>query len=148
MSAKLLKYTLVYFIQGEITKRIKIGQTNCTVEERMRRLQTGSPDKLVLLGGYLGFEYSEIKLHNMFGQFRLHGEWFSPEKEITDFIKNKCLLNTTALYYVYHEIEKGNMSYEEALALGEEELCRRSDEQFLEILEKMYTNNGRNILTK
>jgi hypothetical protein len=114
----------------------------------MQKLQACSPDMLVFLGGYLGFEFSEIKLHNMFKQSRLHGEWFSPAKEITDFIENYCLSNPTSLYYAHHEIEKGRMSYEEALALGNEELCKRSDVQFLGIVEKMYTKNGRNILAK
>jgi hypothetical protein len=148
MSRKILKHTLVYFIQGEITKRIKIGQTNCMVEERMRRLQACSPDNLILLGAYLGFEYSEIKLHNMFERFRLHGEWFSPANEITDFISKNCLSNTTAIYHAYQEIEKGNLSYKEALALGEEKLCKLSNDQYLNIVDRMYTYNGKNILNQ
>jgi len=141
MTQKILKHTLIYFIQGKVTKLVKIGQTNCPLEDRMRALQTGSPDVLEFLGGYLGFKYSEIQLHEMFKDIRQHGEWFLPSKELTSFIKEHCLSKTTSLYYAHQKITQNEMNYEEALALGGNELCRRSNSEFLEIVDNMFSKD-------
>lgn len=73
---------IIYFIQGEITQLIKIGRTKRIVEDRKLDLETGSPDKLNILG--LTFEpfFNESELHTKFSNSRKHGEWFYPSEEI------------------------------------------------------------------
>lgn len=77
----------VYFIQGESTKLIKIGKANDPIE-RLKGLQTGSPDKLVLLGVIpcTSVQVQEVALHEDFQAFKVHGEWFSPSPELLEYI--------------------------------------------------------------
>lgn len=122
MREKYFKQALIYFVQGEITKKIKIGKTNYTVEERLRNLQTGSPDKLLLIG--VSFEpfSSEESLHLEFNEFRLHGEWFEPDESILDYVNRRCFKSSEALYHAYFEIINGCMTHDEALAMNPSEL--------------------------
>jgi len=64
---------MVYFIQGETTKLVKIGQS-VNPAARLRDLQIGSPDVLKLLAAVDG---SEKEFHKMFAKQRVRGEWFS-----------------------------------------------------------------------
>lgn len=136
MNRKIFNHDFVYFIQGEYTKRIKIGKTNCPIEDRLHKLQSNSPDNLILLGVCFGYKYSESSLHKMFDQYRLHAEWFSDAKIILNFIDKNCFKDIKAAYYAYQEIENGRISYYEALALGENELCKYADQEFLNIVGK------------
>lgn len=75
----------VYFIQGKKTRRVKIGfSVNPT--ERLRDLQCGSPDKLVLLGCVHGTVKTERELHKKFAHLHSHGEWFECDTELAQFI--------------------------------------------------------------
>lgn len=78
----------VYFIQGAITRLIKIGYTK-NPQERLCGLQIGSPDKLTLL--LCLRNVTEQSLHVRFAKSREHGEWFAPGKDLLDFIKRECL---------------------------------------------------------
>ena len=69
-----------YFIQGEKTQLIKIGKAVDT-HRRCSDLQTGSPDKLMVLLAIRGD--FEKRLHRKFSAERSHGEWFYPEKVLT-----------------------------------------------------------------
>ena len=78
-----------YFIQGKITRLIKIGLTIGTVAERLKVLQSTSPDELIVLASIQGdFERA---IHHQFREHRAHGEWFKPAPELLKFIS---LLNT------------------------------------------------------
>jgi DNA-binding CsgD family transcriptional regulator len=79
--------SVVYFIQSDLLKRIKIGRVRreAGLVSRFRTLQTGSPDILTILK--VTSKYTETKLKDRFSSARLHGEWFSPEKELLEFIK-------------------------------------------------------------
>lgn len=85
---------ITYFIQGEQTKLVKIGKTRDSCPcKRCLSCQTGSPDKLIVLGFLVGDK--EKELHNRFKMFWSHGEWFYPEPELLEFIrqntsKTKC----------------------------------------------------------
>ena len=143
---KYFKLSFTYFIQGELTQHIKIGKTNCGIEERMSKLQTGSPDKLNFLGACFGPSSSEAALHYKFKKYRIHGEWFLPSEKIIEFIASNCITNITALYHAYHEVMEGKLTYDEVFAFGDEKLCKRADKAFLEVVEKMYKVNGKSIL--
>jgi hypothetical protein len=78
---------MIYFIQSKSDGRIKIGSSS-NPDARLKQLQTGSSNELILLCTLPGSENEEKALHEMFGQYRTSGEWFFPAKEIFDFINN------------------------------------------------------------
>lgn len=99
---------MIYFVQGEKTKLIKIGITNdgrhfCP-HVRLSGLQSGSPDKLKLLGViYIEPKKSwtsklcrqkdvelEQAIHSKFIIQHVHGEWFMPSKILSSFITEKA----------------------------------------------------------
>jgi len=80
------RYGKIYFIQGELTKLIKIGFTS-DLKKRLESFEYCSPDKLILLGFMPGDEKMEAKLHNTFKRYHHHGEWFRPNKKLFEFIK-------------------------------------------------------------
>lgn len=84
---------MVYFIQGQKTKLIKIGYTSGCPLVRLANIQYSSPDRLLLLGAMKGGRGVENRQHiNWRGQ-RQHGEWFKPSKDLLSYIethKVKC----------------------------------------------------------
>jgi hypothetical protein len=100
---------IIYFIQCEQTKFIKIGITT-DLSRRLEVLQTGNAEKLEVLAiisyprerglsklcplpderivrAYI--TRLERELHDKFFKFHVRGEWFKPEKELTDFISER-----------------------------------------------------------
>lgn len=77
---------MVYFVQGEVTRLIKIGYTQSDSEQRFKALQTGSPDILLCLATIDGKQSKELQLHMQFKDSWHHGEWFEPTLELLDFI--------------------------------------------------------------
>lgn len=73
----------VYFIQGITTGRIKIGVSK-DPKKRMQQMQLS--EQTVLLCAVKGSYTLEDTLHNMFKEYRVHGEWFDPSERIMDFI--------------------------------------------------------------
>lgn len=84
---------VVYFLQGETTKNIKIGLSN-DIEKRIKSIKTACSEKLLLLGWINGGGKTEKSLHKKFRRLRLHGEWFRGDRILTDFIKNHPKLQT------------------------------------------------------
>lgn len=78
----------VYFIQGESGGAIKIGYTQ-DVKARLKSLQTGHPDVLVLLACFPGNQSDERDLHEKFDAFRLRGEWFKPSEFVLREVESK-----------------------------------------------------------
>lgn len=124
---KVFKRPVVYFIQGRLTQRIKIGSTQCLIDERMKELQTGSPDELTFIGVYFGSQYTESQTHDLFSKSRLHGEWFEPTDDIFKFIASDCVTDLKSSYFTYQQIENGSLSIEQAVNLEPKELARRYD---------------------
>lgn len=78
---------VIYFVQGTLVPLIKIGFAS-NIYARFKAMQVGSPDKLrviLLLNSEDGLEES---IHRRFAYLRQHGEWFSPEKELLDYIED------------------------------------------------------------
>jgi T5orf172 domain len=78
---------VLYFIQGTISKNIKIGITGSeTVLERMRQLN--SSDLLVCLKTQECKDdaATEYEYHERFKASRLHSEWFKPTPDLVEFI--------------------------------------------------------------
>lgn len=83
---KKLEIGYVYFVQGECGGSIKIGHSQ-NPKDRLKGLQTGYPDTLIILFMMPGSEQEEFALHEKFRHIKLNGEWFKPEKELIDEIE-------------------------------------------------------------
>jgi hypothetical protein len=78
---------MIYFIRNETNKAIKIGFSTKDPIVRLAQLQTGSPDRLTLLGVIPGRLEDEKFLHARFGTCRLGGEWFYPTVDLVAWIE-------------------------------------------------------------
>jgi len=80
---------VIYFVQGEMTKLIKIGQT-ATLAVRLKMLQAQSPDNLVLLLAIVANDryQSDTDIHKELAEHRAWGEWFRPDKKVLDLISS------------------------------------------------------------
>jgi len=76
----------IYYIQPSNGGPIKIGYTSKPVEQRIAELQTGCPDKLVLLHTEQGTLDDEAAIHSKFSKHRVNGEWFRPSPELLKHI--------------------------------------------------------------
>lgn len=76
----------VYFVQGQCGGAIKIGYS-VNPESRLKALQTGYPDTLVMLLMIPGDESIERNIHKEFEDCRLSGEWFKPVPVLIERIK-------------------------------------------------------------
>lgn len=77
---------MIYFVQGETTRLIKIGYTQGAPAIRLAQLQSSSPDKLLMLAVAHGTEEDEHTIHAFFKGLRCHYEWFKPEAALIEFI--------------------------------------------------------------
>lgn len=82
---KVPKSGFVYFVMF-LDEYIKIGWSK-DVHARIRELQTGSPEDLVLLGFCHGDPTDERNLHHQFRHLRIRGEWFAADLTLQHFIK-------------------------------------------------------------
>lgn len=76
---------MIYFIQQGKTGPIKIGYSN-NVNERIKSLQSASPEKLVLLGYINGTRKQEQLIHRFFHKYQMEGEWFTPAPRVLNYI--------------------------------------------------------------
>jgi len=83
---------LVYFVQARTLRLIKIGVA-VTFAARLKALQTGSPDKLDVLGVISCEDPAglEKELHRRFRRHREHGEWFRPGADLVAHIQAAAL---------------------------------------------------------
>lgn len=75
----------VYFVCELSSRLVKIGYAR-DADERLKSLQCGNPNDLILLGTIPGGPKKEGELHRRFRRLRVRGEWFRPAKELLDFI--------------------------------------------------------------
>lgn len=80
---------VVYFVQSGEGGHIKIG-TASDFPKRLQALQTGNPERLTVLGTLPGSLSEEADIHDQFSHLRARGEWFRPEPELLDYIKEAC----------------------------------------------------------
>jgi len=81
---------LIYFIQDEDTKYIKIGHSR-NLRKRLTSMQTGSSSELKLLAWEDASNIGEKQLHSIFSNCRVRGEWFKPTVALLTYINE--LLN-------------------------------------------------------
>lgn len=74
---------VVYIIQALDGGPVKIGHsTREGVTNRLRTLQTGNAQQLVIRALFSGGMWLEKALHEFFAESRLKGEWFSLTPEL------------------------------------------------------------------
>jgi hypothetical protein len=79
---------VIYFIQGTVTKNIKIGHTNKTGKRFKERLQSiQSSDPLVVLRVVVDSD-AELHYQTLFKHLWSHGEWFKADPELFAYIMN------------------------------------------------------------
>ena len=74
----------VYFVQGEITQRIKIGFSS-QVDNRIKDLETSEPLRLLHVISDASTE-KERSIHQQFAHLRVIGEWFEGTAELIEYI--------------------------------------------------------------
>jgi hypothetical protein len=79
--------SLAYFVQAGTDGLIKIGHAR-DIGSRMCELQTGCPNELTLLAVEPGGRDTERRLHARFLEYRIRGEWFSPNPEILEYVSS------------------------------------------------------------
>ena len=73
--------TNIYFIREKGTGNIKIGSA-VDVDRRLSQLQTGNSDKLEVIDVIEDVSGTvEKEIHDRLSEYRLDGEWFSPNIE-------------------------------------------------------------------
>lgn len=78
---------IIYFIQGTLSHRIKIGFTRSDVFQRMDSLSVGSAEGFRLIGVAKGSLWHERELHRLLKSHRIKGEWFDNSDEVIATIK-------------------------------------------------------------
>jgi hypothetical protein len=76
----------IYFVQTE-SGPIKIGFVRKVVTQRLKELQVGNHEHLVLIGWKLGTVAEERELHHRFQHLWIRGEWFRPAPELLALVK-------------------------------------------------------------
>lgn len=76
---------IVYFIKS--SDAIKIGTTNGNANKRLKELQTGNPENLILIGQCNGGVETEAMLHRVLGSYHKRGEWFRADPDLISIIE-------------------------------------------------------------
>ena len=69
---------------------VKIGYTGRRVRERMAEGQTFVPQELTVLAESFGTRADENRLHRLFREFHVRGEWYRmapPVQDLVDFLR-------------------------------------------------------------
>ncbi len=76
---------MVYFFQRGTGGPIKIGYTR-SVTTRFKQIQQSCPEKLINLGCIDGGINKERELHHLFQDYRINGEWYTPNVTVVNHI--------------------------------------------------------------
>jgi len=117
---------IVYFIQGEVTRLVKIGLTTGSVFIRFSLMQSNSPEKLILLGliECEDCRAKEKEIHNKFVTSWVRGEWFNPTDDLINFIGSHCTFVEHPKVILKREETK---RHAETARLAQEELTKSQD---------------------
>jgi hypothetical protein len=81
----------LYLLNSYGSDRYKIGVTRRDVEKRVKELQTGCPDEIILINEYECDNYHKLEgwLHRKHFSKRVEGEWFVLEDgDVMSFIED------------------------------------------------------------
>jgi hypothetical protein len=82
--------SIVYFIQVVGNGPIKIGHAHDPLR-RLKALQTSCPYELRIIATTPGGVEREVELHAMFSHLRTRLEWFNPEPELLEWIRENAV---------------------------------------------------------
>lgn len=87
----------VYFAQAETMLHVKIGCAH-NAEARLKTLQTGCPDRLILRGVFLTDDAPDLErmFHKHFSHLHLRGEWFKIGPDLESYMAD-CLFTREAV---------------------------------------------------
>lgn len=80
----------VYLLNAWGTDRYKIGITKGDIDKRIKQLQTGCPDEIILTNSYETENYRKLEgwMHRKLNSKRVEGEWFELEdSDVFSFIE-------------------------------------------------------------
>ena len=77
---------MIYFVRVGKSGPIKIGYSENNIESRIKDLQIGSPEALILMGVMEGDKAKEREMHEKFKDLHIRGEWFRPGVDLRQFI--------------------------------------------------------------
>lgn len=77
----------IYVIGCPEPMAIKVGFTTKSPLARLKQLQTGNPQRLILLGWYPGNVQQEREIHAQLAEFRLSGEWFRVDPAASEALR-------------------------------------------------------------
>jgi len=80
----------VYLMQCKETGSLKIGYST-NPRKRQKQLQTGNNSEIVILALLKGGQGLELKLHKLFSEYRVGGEWFRNVPEIIEYFEKNRL---------------------------------------------------------
>jgi hypothetical protein len=80
--------SLIYFIRFGTHRLVKIGYSKDHPWKRMATMQTGTPERLHLLGMAPGSPEDEAAWHKRFAHLRVRGEWFKWTPELRQAAKS------------------------------------------------------------
>lgn len=78
---------MIYFIQNQITGRIKIGYSK-EPDCRIKNLQTGNDAELKVLFSIPGGYKEETELRKRFKHLHYRGEWYDCKAELAEYIES------------------------------------------------------------
>lgn len=87
--------SFVYFILAPAYKRIKIGFCSGNPYGRLAELQTGCPERLVLIGFVRATRSLESNLHRKYRTDRTFGEWFRVGTLLIEYIRERCTVRSS-----------------------------------------------------
>ncbi len=81
------KITYIYFLKSVQLNRVKIGMSD-NLQSRWNTLKTMTADELELIKivRVSALYPNDTAIHKLFSHLRLHGEWFTFDRELEDFI--------------------------------------------------------------
>lgn len=85
---KVVERNMIYFIQQGEDGPIKIGKTT-DINRRLKELQTGTPNKLHLVGLINEDNLSERDFHSAFSHLHITSEWYKPGEDLLSFIERE-----------------------------------------------------------
>jgi ribosomal protein S14 len=118
----------VYFIQQGSGGPIKIGFTEAGLYRRLEQIQEENASVL-RVRGVIHEENPHIleyALHQMFAEYRMHGEWFLPSEAIKDFIAENAVKveYTTCAEFAGRERLVCEMCHTQESVTADGKLCR------------------------
>lgn len=107
---RITKSNYVYFVRALTLGLIKIGIAK-NASARLIGMQTGSPDKLELMGVVRPRDedpvFLEQRLHHRFRRHKSHGEWFHPVPALVEYIEqNAVSLEVDRQQLIYEAMER------------------------------------------